>query len=143
MNISWQRAKEEDREFFRQVHHGSYRAVIEAVFGWDESLQDRYADSDFDSRNIHIVYQGSVRCGVLGWMEHEDTVELGPLYLLDAYQGSGIGTWIVSGFISRYRGKCLVLKTLKSNLRAKALYERLGFTTTAADDRYWHMQYAG
>lgn len=142
-NISWQKATEADREFFRRVHHGSYRRVIEAIFGWDEALQDRFADHDFDTRNIHVIYKGEVQCGVLGWIEREQSVELGPLYLTDAHQGGGIGTWIVSDFISRYRGKALILKTLKSNERAKSLYERLGFIVTESNDKYWHMQYAG
>ncbi|MBS1592980.1 MAG: GNAT family N-acetyltransferase [Bacteroidetes bacterium] len=142
-NISWRKATEADREFFRRVHHGSYRQVIEAIFGWDEALQDRLANNDFDTRNIHIIYKGGDRCGVLGWMETADSIEIGPLYLTDDYQGSGIGTWIARDFISRYRGKNLILKTLKSNERAKALYERLGFIVTEANDKYWHMQYAG
>ena len=142
-DITWRKAEEPDRIFFRQVHHGSYRAVIEAIFGWDEALQDRFADSDFDNRNIHILYKGAEPCGVLGWMESETAVELGPLYLLDQYQGSGIGSHVVRDFISRYRGKLLHLKTLASNHRAKVLYERLGFIVTEANDKYWHMQYTG
>lgn len=46
---------EEDREFFIKVHHTSYRKVIEEMFGWDEVLQDKYANKAFDEGGMQCL----------------------------------------------------------------------------------------
>jgi ribosomal protein S18 acetylase RimI-like enzyme len=59
--------------------------------------------------------------------EHEHFltfVEIAP-----AYQNRRIGTWIVEGFVELafHASADATLRVLKSNPRAKKLYERLGF----------------
>ncbi|MCW3125487.1 MAG: uncharacterized protein JWO03_1145 [Bacteroidetes bacterium] len=143
ISVTIVKATDRDREFFRKVHHESYRESIEAIFGWDEEIQYRFADADFDTRNIHIILWDERPCGVVGWRDNMEETELGPLYLLAQYQGQGIGTKIVQGFIegASERKALLKLKPLRSNLRARRLYERLGFNVTSGTDQYWFMEH--
>ena len=57
----------EDRAFFIHVHHTAYRDAIEKMFGWDEVLQDRYANHAFDEGGMNIIWHKGKRIGVFGW----------------------------------------------------------------------------
>jgi GNAT superfamily N-acetyltransferase len=143
MNISLIPATETDRAFFRQVHHEAYRETIESMFVWDDAEQDRFADTDFDNRIMHIVMLGEERCGVVGHQDQGDHIELGPIYILPVYQNKGIGSGIVKLYIQKATDQKaqLKLKTLRTNTRAKELYERLGFTVSDQTEQYWFMNY--
>ena len=144
MDITLIPVREEDRHFFRRVHHESYRDTIESIFTWDDAEQDRFADADFDHRNPQIILCGDEKCGIVGIQDKGDHIRFGPIWLLPSFQGRGIGTYVVRLFMDQAlrEKRPLKLQTLKVNLRAKHLYERLGFLTTGSGDIYWDMEYA-
>jgi len=137
-------ATENDRFFFRQAHHLAYRAVIEVMFGWDEVQQDKAADKDFDERNPHIICQNDVHVGVVGWQDQINHIWFGPIFILPDYQNKGIGTELIEYFMimAGEQSKALKLQTLKENLRAKELYERMGFKVIASDEIHWQLEYS-
>lgn len=143
MNVELHPATENDRAFFRQVHHRAYRSVIESMFGWDEAYQDKAADKDFDERTPHIIRCDGAAAGVVGWVDRGDHIWFGPLFILPEHQGKGIGTILMQNLIELARGqaRAIKLQTLKENTRAKAWYERLGFTVVAVDDHHWQLEY--
>jgi GNAT superfamily N-acetyltransferase len=143
MNITLIPALESDREFFRRVHHKAYRDTIESMFPWDEYEQNRFAYRDFDTRDPHIILYGDERFGVVGCQHLEDHIWFGPVFVLPAYQGKGVGSSVVKLFMERGRTANipLKLKTLKTNIRAKELYERLGFIVSDHTDKYWFLDY--
>lgn len=141
MSISYIEATESEREFFIHVHHTSYRDTIEAMFGWDERLQDQHANRAFDEGGMNIIWNNNKRVGVIGWEDRDDHVWLKELFLLPEYQGQGIGSKIIKDTITKARSlaKDVRLRTLKANMRAKELYERHGFVVTEATDIHWNM----
>ena len=144
MTIELVPAKESDRLFFIHVHHVSYREVIESMFGWDVISQNIHANKDFDACNPHVILYNTQPCGVMGWQEKSDHILLSPIYILPAYQGKGIGTYLVKSLIdkSRFLGIPLRLQTLLKNEKAKKFYEKLGFTVYASNDVHWQMECA-
>ena len=131
----------EDRAFFIHVHHTAYRDAIEKMFGWDEVLQDRYANHAFDEGGMNIIWHKGKSIGVFGWEGRNYHIWLKELFLLPEHQGWGIGSQIINNTISRAESleKDVRLRTLKANLRAKKLYERHGFEVTEANDLHWNM----
>lgn len=57
-------------------------------------------------------------------------VEIVALYVLEAYQGKGIGKKLVDNFITKNYNKKVVLFVLKDNLKAIGFYKYLGFKFT-------------
>ena len=106
-------AQESDRTFFVSVHHTAYRSVIEAMFGWDAELQVEYANSAFDSKNIHIIWLDGVRVG-------------------------GFTVSQIIG-IARTAKKALRLQTLKSNSGAVKFYQKLGFELEDETEMHWKL----
>lgn len=139
--IKYVPAKEEDRAFFIKVHHAAYRETIEKMFGWDEELQDEYANRPFNEGGIHIVFTDDKPVGVVGWENKNEFFWLKELFILPEYQGRGIGSKIVLETIKRAKAvkKDIRLRTLKANLGAKKLYEKYGFRVSDATDIHWNM----
>jgi ribosomal protein S18 acetylase RimI-like enzyme len=78
---------------------------------------------------------GSIRSVV-----EDDHVFLAGIELLPTYQNRGIGTALITAEIARARslGKLLRLQVLRTNHRARALYERLGLRVIGEDEiRYF------
>lgn len=143
MTLEFVPATENDRGFYRHVHHLAYRPDIEKMFGWDEALQDKFADKDFDTRNPTLVYFNKNKVGVIGWLERENDIWFGPVFILPEFQGQGIGTLILKHFMTEaeHRKIPLSLQTLAVNERAKKWYETLGFHTIEKSAIHWQMQY--
>jgi ribosomal protein S18 acetylase RimI-like enzyme len=91
-----------------------------------------------DSETSVIEIDGE-RAGRLRIVRAADHHELAGIQLLPAHQGHGIGTHLVEQFLveARTAGVPARLSVEKDNPRARALYERLGFTKvgeTGSDD---------
>jgi ribosomal protein S18 acetylase RimI-like enzyme len=142
-DIRYMACAEDDRAFFRAVHHAAYRATIESMFGWAEGVQDVAADRDFDSRNPHIVSVDGERVGVVGWLIRAEDLWLGPVFILPEFQNRGIGTAVVRHFMAEAQRQNLPLRlqTLKANQGAKRLYEGLGFRNLPSDEIHWQMEW--
>ncbi len=136
--------KESDRNFFRQAHHRSYRAIVESMFGWDEAHQDNFADIDFNERNPHIIIYNSKAVGVVGWQEKITYLWFGPFFILPEFQNAGIGSLVIKEFIeqSNHTELPIRLQTLRQNLGAKKLYEKLGFHVLSLSGIHWQMEYS-
>jgi len=134
-------AQESDRAFFVSVHHAAYRSVIEAMFGWDAELQVEYANTAFDSKNIHLICLDGVRVGVVGFDFRPDHVWLKQLFILPDYQRNGVGSFTVSQIIgiARTAKKALRLQTLKSNSGAVKFYQKLGFELEDETEVHWKL----
>lgn len=128
-NIILTAALEPDRFFFIEVHHTAYRTVIEDMFGWDDELQHNFANSAFESDNIHIIWLDGEKIGVVGLDVMPDHVWLKQLFILPEHQRKGVGSFIVTWAIEIARNvdKELKLQTLKSNSGAVKFYQKHGF----------------
>ncbi|MEM7509946.1 MAG: GNAT family N-acetyltransferase [Bacteroidota bacterium] len=140
-NIQFKAVTEEDRTFFIYVHHTAYRETVERMFGWDEKVQDRFANTAFDEGGLHIITKEGCQLGIVGWEVLPTHLLLKQLFLLPTYQGKGIGAYILH--LSKERaqalGKPIRLQTLRTNLGAKRLYERNGFQVEEATEIHWKM----
>ena len=118
-----------DTDFARDVHHQSYREVVERQFGsWDPVFQDcRFAD-DWASGSCSIVLCDGQPCGYLCLDERADQLRVREIVIAPAFQGRGIGTALLQRVLRRAGERPLPVRlgALHAN-RAAALYRRLGF----------------
>ena len=77
------------------------------------------------------IYRGDQLAGFY-WIEHRgDVLHIHGLILKDQFQDQGVGTEVLDMLEERFAGevKWMELAVHDSNLRAKQLYERLGYRT--------------
>jgi ribosomal protein S18 acetylase RimI-like enzyme len=117
-----------DTDFAREVHHQSYREVVERQFGpWDPVFQDRRFAEDWASATYSIILCDGEPCGYLCLEERADHLHVREIVIAPAFQGRGIGTALLRQVLRRAGERRLPVRlgTLRAN-RAAALYRRLG-----------------
>lgn len=72
-----------------------------------------------------------------------DRIFLGGIQIHPTYQSNGIGTHLITMLIeeSRATGKPVQLDVDRNNVRARRLYERLGFEQHAESEKDFHMTF--
>ncbi len=136
-------ASETDRAFLYALHSATMRALIEQVWGWDESWQRNNFDSRFQHCQVSVIELDGRAAGSL-WLESRpDLLYIADLQVLPEFQGRGIGTAVVQEVIRQgaRRGAVVALAVLSINLSARRLYERLGFAAIGVEGPFVHMQH--
>lgn len=87
-----------------------------------EWLKKKIASCKYD---YFVLYSTSANVGYFHLSAENGMMEIDDLYILEEYQNKGIGTAIIKGIISHYPD--VFLYVFKRNIKALALYERLGF----------------
>ena len=142
MNISYRSTEEADREFARNVHHSSYRDVVERQFGsWDQELQDKFFMEGWKPGISQIIMADLNPIGSLLVEYHDDCLKLVEVQILPEYQSQGIGSEILQQQIALARSKRLPLRlqVLKEN-KAQELYLRHGFVKSGETDTHVLME---
>lgn len=126
-----------DGEFLYALHRESLGAAIEATWGpWDDALQRNFHRAWFVPEQVELVVVDGEPAGMLEVRPPVDgVVYLSRLELSASTRGRGVGTAVITDVITQARaaGATYVeLDVLEQNPRARALYERLGFTLIAA-----------
>jgi ribosomal protein S18 acetylase RimI-like enzyme len=131
-----------DRAFLFELHCDAMREYVDALWGWDEDEQRERFDGRFDPPRTQIVEVAGEAAGAVVVDEITEEIVLEYVALLSRYRGSGIGTAIVHRLLDRAARarKPLTLRVLRTNPRARALYERLGFRVVRETDERFYMR---
>lgn len=141
MEVTLKPAQATDRNFFVALHHKAYRSTIEQMFAWNKAEQDQFARAKFDEPGLYIAWLGENPIGSVGWDLQEGAISMREVYVVPSFQNRTIGTAMIAHVqaVARVAGRDVHLRTLRANLRAKALYERNGFCLVDHTDLHWHM----
>ena len=122
-----------DSEFCFQLHKAALGDYITATWGWDEQVQRGFHAREFDPARWQIITADGADVGVLEVEYRPGETFLSRIEVQPGHQGRGIGTRLISALMDEagQRGQDLVLEVLTVNLRAQALYRRLGMTEVA------------
>lgn len=133
-------ATDDDYDFLYELHVASIRPSVEATWGWDDAFQAEYFHSHWDPANRQIICANGVDIGTLKLEQHRpEAIFLALIEVHPDYQDQGIGTQVIRDVIADAHrcGLEVELNVLKTNSKAKRLYERLGFIITEErKDRY-------
>jgi len=149
--ISYRAETEEDRPFLAALY-ASTRAEELAAFGWPPDMQCAFLAQQHEAQHRHyrgayaaaewlILLQEGGAVGRLYLEPREAALHLIDISLVPDRRGTGIGGAILADLIEQGRtlGKAISLQVEKTN-RARRLYERLGFRTTADNGLYDWME---
>lgn len=134
---------QEDRALVKDIHHGSYREVVERQFGsWDAELQNSFFNQFWDKGSIELIVVEKQPVGFIQCFEREDHIFVAELVIAQTWQGRGLGTQNLRRLMSiaKERSIALRLQALKQNV-AIQLYERLNFRRTGETDTHVQMEY--
>ncbi|MCP4641545.1 MAG: GNAT family N-acetyltransferase [bacterium] len=142
MNVTLRQAAPGDSEFAYEVKKAAFREYVERVWGWDEAEQRRLQARRFDAQDVRVVECEGEDVGIVALVVSSECVTLNQLYVLPGRQGEGIGRRCMAMVMEQARchSKPVRLRVMKVNPRARALYQRLGFTTTGETDTHYEME---
>jgi ribosomal protein S18 acetylase RimI-like enzyme len=134
-----------DVERLFEIHRDALKEYVAATWGWDELWQLNFFREHFQPRIRRVTEVQGQPIGFLDVSEDADAIRLENIELSPTHQGCGIGTSIIRSLMRRAESTRLPLRlqVLKVNKRAKALYDRLGFSTTGETDTHLLMTFNG
>jgi ribosomal protein S18 acetylase RimI-like enzyme len=138
LNVTLRRATQRDSDFVFLVKKAALGEYVAQTWGWDEGFQRQLHDREFDPRETQIIVESGVDVGWMMVVETDSEFRLQEIYLLPEHQDRGIGSHLIKGLLaSALKGmKPVTLTVLKVNVRARELYERLGFATVGETEHY-------
>ena len=133
-----------ERDLIYTLKAESVRPYVEKIWGWDEEFQQKDFDSDFASvAHFSVIEIDGKFIGFLQCYFESSYLVVAEIHLLPEYRGKGIG----SDILLCLQNDCLIKKRtmrigcFKENLRAKSLYQKLGFIQTEETNTHYIMQY--
>jgi ribosomal protein S18 acetylase RimI-like enzyme len=133
-----------DFDFLYWLHRAAMRAYVEETFGpWDEAWQQEYFRRHFDPANLQVIQWDGEDVGSLFLQDRTEELFIAGIEILPEYQQQGIGSQVIRGLLEQAnrQSKPVALQVLKVNIRARNLYQRLGFGVTGENDTHYILAY--
>lgn len=124
----------------------SVRPYVEKIWGWDEDYQQNDFNGDFSRiEQFHVVEIGGRFAGFLQYYFQHPYWVVVEIHLLPEYRGKGIGSCLLRQLqkLCMAQDSKIRIGCFKENRRAKALYQKLGFTQTGETDTHCILEYPG
>jgi len=136
--VNFRDANEFDYDFVKNLHHLTLKEYIEPIWGWDETEQDQALRKWFNPAKVKIIQDINKEIGIVVVIHRQKDIFFESISIIPGYQKQGLGTKIIKNIIDEAKKKQMpiVLQVLKTNHKAKKLYERLGFKVY--DDKNEH-----
>ncbi len=141
--FTFRNANDGDFELSFEIRKNALGKYVEQTWGWDENRQWKYHKDDFNPAILRIIEVGNEPAGTLENYAEDNSMIVSGLYIIDKFQNQGIGTRVMTSIIrnASENSANVMLQVLKVNPKAKALYERLGFTVYETTDTHFKMIY--
>lgn len=133
----------EDEAFLWRLNQLAYEDVVTAQFGeWEPVKQRGLFDAKWRLQEYRVIVSHGTPVGAVSSVSTDAALTLLELLVLPAHQNGGIGTRVVRELQAEARGKRLplLLRVLHLN-RARALYERLGFSVYDKTETHYLMRW--
>jgi ribosomal protein S18 acetylase RimI-like enzyme len=136
-------AVEQDRAFLYALHCQTMRRMIEQTWGWDEAWQQEDFNRRFTAYTASIIENDGRAIAGLLLESKPASIYIHEVQVSPEHQCLGIGSAVVRWVIEQAasRGVAVTLSVLEVNLRARQLYERLGFHVTAFEAPFFRMRH--
>ena len=135
-------ATPEDLAFAYTITEDAMRGYVEETWGnWDAEEQLQKHRANFTPETYRMLLVEAEVAGLVAVEEFPSHVWLVKLYLLKKYRSQGIGSQVLQGVQRNAAniGKPVILRVLRVNKRAQALYARHGFQVTEENAESLHM----
>jgi ribosomal protein S18 acetylase RimI-like enzyme len=142
VNLTRHGVTSDDIPFLTDVFLRAMLPHITAARGsWNETREQEQFLEQLSLSSTSVIRHDDTPVGFITAIEHPQHVELHTLCIAPEYQGRGFGTVVSRQLIAeaRSQNRSVNLSVLKSNSRARVLYERLGFARIGESIHHIHM----
>ena len=141
MKIALRTACSEDFVFACNLYFETMRGMIERLFGWDQTREERNFAGFFKVEEVRIITADDQDVGWIQEQAENRTINLGYFFVMPAMQGRGIGTKVLDILLARAadQSKAMTLAVVKIN-PARYFYEKRGFRITHEDQHKFYMR---
>jgi GNAT superfamily N-acetyltransferase len=142
MQITLRPATFADADFLYNLHRVAMQIYVEQTWGrWDDGWQAQRFREYFDPAATQVILYEGEPVGMVGIERRATEIFLSQIELLPAYQGRGVGAYLISAVIDEAHRENMpvTLQVLKVN-PARRLYERLGFVITGETATHYLMK---
>ena len=146
MNYQIRSATPDDHDFIYALKTESVRPYVEKIWGWDEAFQREDFDNDFTSiEQFYVIEIDNTFAGYMQYFFEDAYLVTAEIHLPPACRGKGVGSDILRGLQKTCinQDKKIRLGCFCENLRAKALYRKLGFVQIGQTDTHFLLEYPG
>lgn len=143
MNVALRTAGDDDVAFARNLYFATMREIIERLFGWEQSQQEKKFAQFFRLEEVRIITANGRDVGWIQEQISEKRINLGSFYVAPTMQGQGIGTKVLRMLLERAasESKIVTLAVVKIN-SACQFYEKHGFRIIHEDEHKFYMSTA-
>lgn len=115
--------------------------MIERLFGWDQTREERNFAEFFKVEEVRIIIADGQAVGWIQEQVEDMTINLGSFYVMPGMQGHGIGTKVLNILLESAadQSKAMTLAVVKIN-PARYFYEKRGFQITHEDQHKFYMR---
>lgn len=89
MKIALRTASNEDFAFARDLYFEAMRGIIERLFGWDQTREERNFAGFFKVEEVRIIIADGQDVGWIQEQVEDRMINLGSFYVMPAMQGRG------------------------------------------------------
>jgi ribosomal protein S18 acetylase RimI-like enzyme len=141
VKIALRTACSEDFVFARNLYFETMRGMIERIFGWDQTREERNFAGFFKLDEVRIITADEQDVGWIQEQVDNRTINLGSFYVMPALQRRGIGTTVLDILLTHAadQSKAITLAVVKIN-PARHFYEKRGFRITHEDRDKFYMK---
>src|SRR5258706_3199233 len=134
--LSYQSVSPDDTTWLADVYIASLRDPITTTRGvWNEEVERAQFVKQLLFTDPTIIQARGNRVGFYAIQLRTDALFLHTLCILPEHQNKGYGTAVMRALAERASGP-IQLSVLKSNLRARRFYERLGYRWVSATQHH-------
>lgn len=134
-----------DQDWAYALKCDAYREVVERQFGpWDEAFQrDLFDQRCWKPAISHIVLVEEAPVGLIAWEDRRDHRWLDEIQIVREWRGRGLGSILLRDLLAQARGSRMPLRlqVLRENIRAQALYRRLGFEASGESATHFILEH--
>jgi GNAT superfamily N-acetyltransferase len=143
VNITLRTACDDDVAFARNLYFKTMREIIERLFGWDQSREEKNFARFFELDEVRVITADGQDVGWIQEQISDGSINLGSFYVAPTMQGRGIGTHVLRMLLERAASelRAMTLAVVKIN-PARQFYEKRGFRTTHEDEHKCYMSVA-
>jgi len=129
MPYLYRNANNSDKEEVFKLYRTVMTGYISKIWGWDELWQKDDFSTHYKPKKIVLAFNNEKLVAYSQVEEKNDHYFIRMLIVIPSYQNKGIGSHLLTSLKnkSKKQSKYIRLEVFKTNITAKAFYEKQGF----------------